>query len=260
MGNTLQDAPLDVKPQLYLIPTPVGNLSDWTFRAVQVIREQITILLAEDTRRARILLQRYDLKVPPGGIYSFYRENEHRRLRQVRQWLQQGEILGYITDAGMPGFADPGFTLIRLCLQKGIPYTVLPGPSVILPALLLSGFPTDHFAFGGYFPRRHRQRTIAWLKQFPYTVVFFEAPTRLARTLLYLYEMLGDRWVAVVRELSKVHEEVRRGRLSQLAKYYLEHPPRGECTFVLAPPDYQPFANSSSQSSARNAFLDSSQP
>ncbi len=222
--------------QLFIVPTPIGNLSDITIRALEVLKS-VDIILAEDTRRSRILLDRFSIPVPPEGIHSFYKDNEARRLPQVKKWLSEGKKIAYITDSGTPAIADPGYTLIRLCISGGFKFTVLPGPTAFLPAILLSGIPPDKFAFAGFFPRKKRSAIVEWIKAASVPVIFYEAPTRIAKTMLFLADQLGNDWYgAVICEISKIHERVYKGKLGDLGRQLLEQGVKGECVLIVVPP------------------------
>lgn len=216
---------------LFLVPTPIGNLKDITLRALEVLRE-VALIAAEDTRTARKLLSHYDIRKP---LVSFHQHNWRQRVPQLLARLQAGESVAVISEAGMPGISDPGAELVKAAVEAGLPVVVLPGPSAILPALVVSGLATERFVFEGFLPRRGRARRerLEALAREERTIVLFEAPHRLRETLRDLGEALGDRRAAAVRELSKHFEEVVRGRLSQLEEHFATHPPRGEFTLVV---------------------------
>jgi len=216
---------------LFVVATPIGNLEDMTFRAVRILRES-ALIAAEDTRRTATLLARYDIRTP---TTSFHEHNEHRKTPAILARLTAGDPVALVSDAGTPSVSDPGFRLVRAAIEAGIRVEVIPGPSAAIAALVASGFPTGSFAFLGFPPARGAERR-AWmaaLGQEPRTAVFFEAPHRIRATLADLQLQLGDRLLAVARELTKVHEEVIRGTASQLLGHLTE--PRGEMTVVVAP-------------------------
>jgi 16S rRNA (cytidine1402-2'-O)-methyltransferase len=216
---------------LYLVPTPIGNLRDITLRALDVLRS-VKLIAAEDTRQARKLLAHYDIHTP---TISYHAHNERERVPQLLEVLREHDV-ALISDAGTPGISDPGAVLIRAAIEAGIPVVALPGPSSILPALVASGLPTDRFHFAGFLPRRSGERAAA-LRQAAAcgaTIVCFEAPHRLVEMLEDALQALGDRRAAVARELTKLHEEVMRGRISELREHFQKNPPRGECVVVIA--------------------------
>ncbi|NPA34069.1 MAG: 16S rRNA (cytidine(1402)-2'-O)-methyltransferase [Chlorobi bacterium] len=217
--------------KLYLVPTPIGNLKDITIRAIEVLK-QCPIILAEDTRKAQVLLKTYDIK--PQRLISFFKDNEHARIGLVINLLKEGNDIAYITEAGTPGVSDPGYLLVNACYEHGIEVDCLPGPTALIPALVLSGLPSDRFCFEGFLPRRKWKKRLEELRTEPRTMIFYESPFRLAKTLARLSQFLGEgRQGAVIREISKVHQEVRRGTLKDLTTYYFENPPKGECVIVV---------------------------
>ena len=218
--------------RLYLVPTPIGNLEDITFRAVRVLRE-VAWIAAEDTRRARILLQAYEITTRP---VSHHAHNEHREVPRLVERLRAGESGALITDAGMPGISDPGFLLAREARAAGIPVDVLPGASAVLTALVASGFPPEPFVFLGYVPPSSGRRLgfLAEVRDEPRTVVFFEVPHRIHRTLQAAADLWEDRAVALARELTKRYEEVLRGSASEILGA-LPNPVKGEFVVVVAP-------------------------
>jgi 16S rRNA (cytidine1402-2'-O)-methyltransferase len=216
------------------VATPIGNLEDITYRAVRVLRE-VDLIAAEDTRRARVLLQHYGIDAARRVVSNFV-GNEARRGEQLVERLLGGASVALISEAGMPGISDPGARLVGLCLERGVAVDVIPGPSAALAALVLSGLPMDTFAFFGFLPRggQARRRALeALARQGSATLVLYEAPGRVGGTLADLCEALGDRTAAVARELTKLHQEVARGPLSELAARYRSTPPRGEVTLVV---------------------------
>lgn len=216
---------------LYLVGTPIGHLEDITHRAVRVLGE-VNRVLAEDTRRARVLLDRYAISRP---LSSFHEHNELRRLETVMKSLASGERLALITDAGSPGISDPGFRLVREALRRGFRVESIPGPSAAITALQVSGLPTDQFLFRGFLPRKSgaRRRALEALSACEATLVIYESPHRLAALLEEAAGVLGDRQAAVCRELTKLHEEVARGPLPELARRFAAGPVRGEIVVVI---------------------------
>jgi len=215
---------------LYLVGTPIGNLEDITLRALRVLRE-VSLIAAEDTRRARVLLSHYDISTP---VLSFFEGNRVRRTEQILRQLEKGDV-AVISEAGMPGLSDPGYELIRAALARGFPVTAVPGPTAPVVALVLSGLPTDRFLYLGFLPRRRAQR-VALLREVvavPWTLVAFEAPHRLLESLEDIEAVLGDRPLAVCRELTKVFEEVWRGTVAGARAHFAAGEPRGEFTLVI---------------------------
>jgi 16S rRNA (cytidine1402-2'-O)-methyltransferase len=216
---------------LFVVATPIGNLEDMTLRAVRVLAEA-SVIAAEDTRRTAVLLRRYGISTP---TTSFHEHNERERLPRLIGRLESGDSVAIVSDAGTPGISDPGYRLVRAALDRQIHVEAIPGPSAILASLVVSGLPTRRFVFEGFAPARAEARR-AWLQSLARetrTCVFFEAPHRVRATLAAALEILGDREVVVVRELSKIHEEVLRGPISTVLDRLSA--PRGEITVVLAP-------------------------
>lgn len=217
---------------LYIVPTPVGNLSDMTFRAVEVLREA-DLILAEDTRTSSVLLKHYDIHRP---LKSHHKFNEHQTVRLVKERILAGQNVALISDAGTPGISDPGFLLARTCAQEGIEVQTLPGATACIPALVSSGLPCDKFAFEGFLPQKKgRQTLLKALSKETRTLVFYESPYRLVKTLEQMADAFGpERQCSVAREISKVHEEHRRGTLEEVAAWFREHEPKGEIVLVVA--------------------------
>ncbi|RMF54111.1 MAG: 16S rRNA (cytidine(1402)-2'-O)-methyltransferase, partial [Bacteroidetes bacterium] len=212
---------------LWVIPTPIGNLADLTLRALEVLRS-VDVLWCEDTRQARKLLHHYELGARP--LRALHAHNEHRVLESLfaeataARWR-----VGLLTDSGMPGISDPGYLPIQEAYRRGVPVYVLPGPTAFVTALIASGLPAHRFAFEGFFPRKGQRTYLQRLQTEDRTLIWYEAPTRLVRTLALLQEIWGpERVGCVARELTKLHEEVRRGTLAELYAHYAAHPPRGE--------------------------------
>ena len=218
--------------KLYLVPTPVGNLADMTYRAVTVLSE-VDLILAEDTRTSRTLLQHYQIDTP---MQSNHKYNEHQKLGQIIDRLHAGENIAVITDAGTPGISDPGFLVVRECVKEGIEVETLPGATAFVPALVNSGLPCDRFVFEGFLPQKKgRQTKLNSLTECKYTMVFYESPFRLVKTLEQLAEVLGaERRAAVCREITKLHEETQRGTLAELAQHYTEKGVKGEIVIIVA--------------------------
>lgn len=217
---------------LTLVPTPIGNLEDITLRALRLLREA-DLIAAEDTRHVGILLKHHDIRRP---LLSLHEHNEAQRVEDITRRLSAGENIALLTDAGTPGISDPGFRIVRACIENGLEFTVLPGPSAILPALVGSGLPLHEFYFGGFLPvksgRRHHLLEAALARR--ETSIFFESPHRIARSLSVLAELAPDRPVCVARELSKKFEEFWRGTAAELAARAAQNPPRGEICMLIS--------------------------
>jgi len=219
-----------------VVATPIGNLEDITLRAVRVLGE-VDLVAAEDTRSAGVLLSHHGVSTP---TTSLYKDNEQRRGAQLVERLRGGEAVALISEAGMPGVSDPGHRLVVRCVEAGVPVDVIPGPSAVPTALVLSGLPTDQFTFLGFLPRKGRARTRALQRaaEEPRTLVLFESPRRAGKTLADLLGALGgDRPAALVREMTKLHQEVLRAPLGELARRFREEAPRGEVTLVVGGAD-----------------------
>lgn len=217
---------------LYLVPTPIGHRDDITLRALDTLKT-VDLILAEDTRTSKKLLDMHGISTPLAPFHAF---NEHKTLEKYTAELKAGRTLALISDAGTPGISDPGFMLVRACHEKEIPVTVLPGPTAFVPALILSGIPNHHFFFEGFLPhKKGRQTRIKWLSTFPDAFILYESPHRLVKCLEELGEFCGaDRFAAVVREISKVHETAHRGTLGELIEYFKGNTPKGEIVIVVA--------------------------
>ncbi len=216
---------------LYVVATPIGNLEDLTFRAKRVLSEA-DVIACEDTRRARVLLSHYGIATP---VVSYHEHNERARAAGLVQRLRRGEDVALISDAGTPAVSDPGFPLIREAIAAGLSVVAVPGPSAALAALATAGLPTDRFLFLGFLPRRsgERRRALEEVRPLPWTLVIYEAPHRVTAVLQDLRSVLGERRVALARELTKRFEEIFRGTLSEALAYLKDHPPRGEFTLVV---------------------------
>jgi 16S rRNA (cytidine1402-2'-O)-methyltransferase len=217
---------------LFLVGSPIGNLSDITFRALAVLKE-VTIIAAEDTRRSSILLKRFEITKP---LVSFHEHNEARRTIELIEKMRTGEKVALLTDAGMPSISDPGYRIVRACIENGIRVEVIPGPSALLTALVGSGLPTDRFYFGGFLPvksgRRERELGAALAREV--TSVYFESPHRIIRSLEVISREDSTRLICVARELTKQFEEYRRGAVSTVLSHYATHPPKGEITLIIS--------------------------
>jgi 16S rRNA (cytidine1402-2'-O)-methyltransferase len=220
---------------LFLVATPIGNLEDISARALRVLRE-VTLIAAEDTRHTGKLLKHFEISTPQ---ISYFEHNKGTRLDSVLAKLAEGDV-ALVSDAGTPALNDPGYELVRAALEAGHSVSPVPGPSAPVAALVASGLPTDSFLYLGYLKRKsaERKRQIAEVQQLPYTLIFLETPHRLVASLADLQTELGDRPIAVARELTKLHEEIYRGRISEAAAHFDAHPPKGEITLVIdgAPP------------------------
>lgn len=218
--------------KLYLVPTPIGNLEDITFRAVRILKE-VNLILAEDTRKTGTLLKHYGIS---NHLRSHHMHNEHRTAEEIAVRIESGESVALVTDAGTPGISDPGFLLVRTCVAAGIEVETLPGATAFVPALVNSGLPCDRFHFEGFLPhKKGRQTRITYLASLPYTFVLYESPFRLVKTLVQLSSAINpERKACVSRELSKLFEENRRGTLAELAAHYTNHPPKGEIVISVA--------------------------
>jgi 16S rRNA (cytidine1402-2'-O)-methyltransferase len=218
--------------KLYLVPTPIGNLRDITFRAVEVL-ENADLILAEDTRQARKLLSHYKIKTP---VQSHHMLNEHKTVETICDKIASGQTIALISDAGTPGISDPGFLLVRTCIENGIAVETLPGPTAFIPALINSGLPCERFCFEGFLPQKKgRQKKLLALKEESRTMVFYESPYRLVKALDEMTAVFGEeRKASVSREISKIFEENIRGSLSFLSEHYRNNPPKGEIVIIVA--------------------------
>jgi len=221
--------------KLYVVPTPVGNLDDMTFRAIKVLKEA-DLILAEDTRTSGILLKHFEIK---NAMQSHHKFNEHRTVEALAQRIQAGETVALISDAGTPAISDPGFLLVRECVRNGVEVECLPGATAFVPALVMSGLPNDRFCFVGFLPQKKGRVTrLTALQEETRTMIFYESPYRVVKTLTQFTEFFGaERQVAVCREISKVHEECVRGTLQEVIAHFTANEPRGEFVIVLAGKD-----------------------
>lgn len=218
--------------KLYIVPTPIGNLEDITMRAVRVL-SQVDFILAEDTRTSSVLLKHLNIDKP---LRSHHKFNEHATVSAVAEAIEAGKNVALISDAGTPGISDPGFLLVRTCIEAGIEVETLPGATACIPALVQSGFPCDRFCFEGFLPQKKgRQKRLAELSEETRTIIFYESPFRVVKCLEQLAEVFdADRRVAVVREITKKFEQTVRGTLAEAIAYFKVHPPKGEFVIVLA--------------------------
>lgn len=217
---------------LYLVATPIGNLADITHRAIQVLKD-VDLIACEDTRHTQKLLNYYGINTK---AISYHEHNEQQRARQLGDLLKEGSNIAVVSDAGTPAISDPGFRLVRAAIEIEAPIVPIPGPSALISALIAAGLPTDEFFFAGFLPAKSTQRRVRLdeLKSIPGTLIFYEAPHRLAATLKDAREVLGEREAVVARELTKLHEEIRRGRLSELASHYsTANNARGEIVVLI---------------------------
>ena len=219
-----------MRGRLVVCPTPIGNLEDVTLRVLSALREA-DVVACEDTRRTRVLLDRYGVTAK---LVSYHEHNERARAAELVRRMRDGAVVALVSDAGMPLISDPGFLLVRGCVAAGLPVEVLPGPSAAVTALVASGLPADEWRFHGFLPRKKGE--LRRLLAEPGTLVAFESPRRLPRTLALVAELDPSRELAVCRELTKVHEEVVRGPASELAERWAGAPPKGEVVLVLGPP------------------------
>lgn len=217
---------------LYVVATPIGNLSDITLRAIDALKSA-DVIAAEDTRRSGILLKHFEIKKP---FISYHEHNEATRTLQLVERLARGENIALITDAGTPGLSDPGLRLIRECIKRELPFTIVPGASSILAALVGSGFSTEKFFFGGFLPVKagQRERELQATAEREETAIFFESPYRLTKTLAACVDFMPERQLCVARELTKKFEEFRRGVASELLAHYQAHSPKGEIVLVIS--------------------------
>jgi 16S rRNA (cytidine1402-2'-O)-methyltransferase len=220
-----------VSGRLVVCPTPIGNLEDVTLRVLSALREA-DVVACEDTRRTRVLLDRYGVRAQ---LVSYHEHNEQARSAELVRRMRDGTVVALVSDAGMPLVSDPGYVLVRACVAAGLPVEVLPGPSAAITALVASGLPADEWHFHGFLPRKKGELRDVFTRE-PATLIAFESPRRVPATLALLAEVDPGRDVAVCRELTKVHEEVVRGSASELAARYAEAPPRGEVVLVIGPP------------------------
>ena len=218
--------------KLYIIPTPVGNLEDMTFRAIRLLKE-VDLILAEDTRTTGFLLKHFEIQ---NKMQSYHKFNEHKAIAHIIDRLNAGENIALVSDAGTPGISDPGFLIGRECIKAGIDIECLPGATALIPALVSSGIPCDKFYFEGFLPQKKGRMTrFKELAEIPTTIVLYESPHRVLKTLTQLAEYMGEeRYAATCREISKLHEETLRGTLAELITHFTEKAPRGEFVIIIA--------------------------
>jgi len=221
-----------MQPKFYIVPTPIGNLEDMTFRAVKVLKE-CDLILAEDTRTSSVLLRHYDIRTP---MISHHKFNEHKTVTNIVERITSGQQVALISDAGTPSISDPGFLLVRECIKNQIDVECLPGATAFVPALVTSGLPSDKFCFEGFLPQKKgRQTLLNSLKTEKRTMIFYESPFRLVKTLTQFIEIFGgERQASVSREISKLFEQTIRGTLTELAAHFTNHPPKGEIVITVA--------------------------
>ncbi len=219
-------------PKLYLIPTPVGNLEDITLRALRILKE-VSVVFAEDTRTTGVLFKHFDIKTPLASHHKF---NEHKSVDHIAERIERGEDIALVSDAGTPAISDPGFLLVRACVERDLEVECLPGATAFVPALVSSGLPNDRFCFEGFLPQKKgRQTKILALKDEQRTIIFYESPHRLVKTLQQLVEVFGaERKASVAREISKKFEEHVRGTLSELVVHFTAKEPKGEIVLIVA--------------------------
>ena len=222
------------KGTLFIVSTPIGNLADITFRAVETLKT-VSFIAAEDTRRTRKLLNHFEIKTK---LISYYEHNRFARIPQILQHLESGKDVAVVTDAGTPGVSDPAYKLIRSVIQVDVKVEPIPGPSAFLTALVASGLPTDRFLFVGFLPpKKGRRKKLSDLASHEATLILYENPKRVVKTLSDIATFLGDRPAVVCRELTKVHEEIIRGTISELLSYFSRNSPRGECVIMIGKDD-----------------------
>lgn len=218
--------------KLFVVPTPIGNLEDMTFRAIRVLKE-VDLILAEDTRTSGFLLKHFEIQ---NKMISYHKFNEHKTVENIITRLNSGENIALISDAGTPGISDPGFLVVRACVQENIEIECLPGATAFVPALVMSGIPCDKFVFEGFLPQKKgRQTRLIELSTETRTIVFYESPHRIVKTLEQLIEFFGEeRIVSASREISKLHEETVRGTIREVLDHFSTHEPRGEFVLIVS--------------------------
>ena len=217
--------------KLYLVPTPIGNLEDISLRALRILKE-VDLILAEDTRTTGKLLKHYEIE---NRLLAYHIHNEHKILENIVTRLSEGETIALVSDAGTPSVSDPGFLLVRECVKNNIKVECLPGATAFVPALVNSGFPTDRFFFEGFLPhKKGRQTRLKELAKLPYTLIIYESPHRLVKSLEQFIEFFGaDRPVSISRELTKIHEETVRGNLDEVISYFKDKTIKGEIVIII---------------------------
>ncbi|MFQ6678687.1 MAG: 16S rRNA (cytidine(1402)-2'-O)-methyltransferase [Fidelibacterota bacterium] len=224
----------DTSGILYLVATPIGNLKDFTYRAVEIL-QSVSLIAAEDTRHSKILLSHYKIQTP---MISYFEHNRFSRIPKIIETLKSGSDVAIISDAGTPGISDPAYKLVRAAIDETIRIESIPGSSALLSALISSGLPTDRFLFEGFIPsKKGRKKRLEAIKNENATLVFFENPQRIARTLKDIYSVIGERPAVLARELTKMHEEIIRGTVSELMSYFSNKSPKGECVLMIGKND-----------------------
>lgn len=218
--------------KLFLVPTPIGNLEDMTFRGLRVLKE-VDFILAEDTRNSGKLLKHFNVSTP---MHAHHQHNEHHTVNHIVERLQSGESAAVITDAGTPAISDPGFLIVRACVENGVEVDCLPGATAFVPALVNSGLPNDKFVFEGFLPKKKgRQTRLLHMAEEHQTMVFYESPYKLTKTLKQFGDYFGqERRLSVSREITKLHEETVRGTVAEVLAHFESHPPKGEIVIVVA--------------------------
>ena len=236
---------------LYLVPTPVGNLEDMTLRAIRILKEA-DVILAEDTRTSGLLLKHYDIK---NRLCSHHKFNEHQTADVFAARMAAGEVMALVSDAGTPAISDPGFMLVRACVARGVEVQCLPGPTAFVPALVASGLPCERFAFEGFLPQKKGRATrLELLREESRTMIFYESPHRVVKTLAQFIEVFGpERQASACREISKIHEESVRGTLTEVLAHFEETEPRGEFVIIVAGYDAPKKKNRDERRSKRRA-------
>lgn len=220
-----------MKNKLYLVPTPIGNLEDMTFRAIRILKE-VDLILAEDTRTTSFLLKHYEIN---NKMLSHHKFNEHKSVENISRRIRAGESIALVSDAGTPGISDPGFLLVRECIKQEIEIECLPGATAFVPSLVISGLPTESFCFEGFLPvKKGRQTKLKELANEKRTIILYESPYRIVKTITQLVEYFGEaRLASVSREISKLHEQTVRGSLKELAFHFSVNEPRGEFVIII---------------------------
>lgn len=220
-----------MEANLFLVPTPIGNLKDITLRALEVLKD-VDLILAEDTRTTKKLLMHYDIQ---NSLQSFHLNNEHKALGSIMDRLKAGEKMALVSDAGTPGISDPGFLLVRACVQEGIAFEVLPGATAFVPAIIKSGFPTDRFIYEGFLPhKKGRQKRLEALLEEERTTIFYESPHRIEKAVKQIVEFLGeDRIISISREITKLYEETMTGTAAEILEKIQQRPLKGEIVLVI---------------------------
>ena len=249
--QTLKDLPLCAG--LYLVATPIGNLEDITIRAIRTLYK-VDMIACEDKRNSQRLFSRYEIKKP---LLSCHDHNEIQQVEKIINEIQNGKSVALISDAGMPLISDPGYILVQACHKNNLPVTIIPGASACLSGLVLSGLPTHSFSYFGFLPSKKeaRKKALEKLKSLTTTMIFYEAPHRLEKTLTDMLDIFGNREGAVVREITKLYEEIKTGELDKILEYYKEKPPKGEIVIVVAPANEETILDKESIQALLTDFL-----